>query len=98
YLEKIAGIYFKNDERPATEKNRDMIAEFKKIQAKTKEEILGYLFRSKYTFSIVAPQTHKVVADSVRGANQNALWYRDNNHHWMGIQVAEYGISYCQYS
>jgi hypothetical protein len=97
-LEKIAGIYFKKDERPAVEKNRDMIEEFKKIQAKPKEEIFSYLFRSKYTFAIVAPQAYKAVSDSIHAANQSMTWYRDNNYHFFASQISEYGISYCQYS
>ena len=97
-MEKTAAIYFKKDERPAAEKNRDIIEEFKKIQAKTKEEIFSYLFRSKHTFAIVAPQNHKAVTDSIHAANQNMGWYRDNNYPFIASQVTEYGISYCQYS
>lgn len=97
-LEKISGIYFKKDERPVTEKNRDMIEAFKSLQAKPKEEILSNLFHSKYTFSIVAPQQYKVVTDSIHGANQNMIWYRDNNYPFIASQVIEYGISFCQYS
>jgi hypothetical protein len=97
-LERIAGVYFKKDEKPAVEKNRDMIEEYKKLQAKTKEEIFSSMFRSKHTFSIVAPQTHKAITDSIQAANQNMAWYRDNNHPYIATQVTEYGISYCQYS
>jgi hypothetical protein len=97
-LEKITGIYFKKDERPVVEKNHDMVEEFKKIQAKPREEIFTYLFRSKYTFAIVAPQPYKAIADSIHGANQNLAWYRDNNYPFIAAQIAEYGISYCQYS
>ena len=97
-LEKITGIYFKKDERPVVEKNRDMIVEFKKMQAIPKEVVFNYLFRSKYTFSIVAPQPYKTIADSIHGANQNLVWYRDNNYPFIATQIAEYGISYCQYS
>jgi hypothetical protein len=97
-LEKIAAIYFKKDERPMIEKNRDMIEEFKKLKAKPKGEIFNYLFRSKYTFAIVAPQQYKAIAESIHGANQNMVWYRDNNHPFIAAQISEYGISYCQYS
>jgi hypothetical protein len=97
-LEKIAGIYFKKDERPVVEKNRDMIEEFKKLKTKPKEEIFNYLFRSKYTFAIVAPQQYKAIAESIHGANQNMVWYRDNNNPFIAAQISEYGISYCQYS
>ncbi len=97
-LEKIGAIYFKKEERPVTEKNRDMAEEFKKILEIPKEEIFNYLIRSRYTFSIVAPQQYKMIADSIHGANQNLVWYRDNNHPFIAGQIAEYGISYCQYS
>lgn len=97
-LEKIGAIYFKKDERPVIEKNRDMVEAFKQIQAATKEEIYKNLFRSKYTFAIVAPQQYKTIAESIHGANQNLLWYRDNNYPFIATQIAEYGFSYCQYS
>ncbi|HEX4876716.1 MAG TPA: hypothetical protein VFV31_08595 [Chitinophagaceae bacterium] len=97
-LEKIAGIYFKKDERPVVEKNRDMIEEFKKIQAIPKEEIFKNLFRSKHTFAIVAPQQYKTIADNIHASNQNMAWYRDNNYPYIATQISEYGISYCQYS
>ena len=97
-LEKIAGIYFKKDERPVVEKNRDMAEEFKKLQSMPKEEIFRFLFRSKHTFAIVAPQTYKTIAESIHVANQNIAWYRDNNYQDIATQINEYGISYCQYS
>lgn len=97
-LEKIGGIYFKKDERPVVEKNRDMMEEFKKLAAIPKEELFKYLFRSKYTFAIVAPQPYKTIADSIHGAGQNMIWYRDNNYPFFANQISEYGISYCQYS
>ena len=96
-LEKIVGIYFSKEEKSTTEKNRDMIESFKKMQELSKEEIFANLFRSKYTFSIVAPQQHKAVVDSIQGANQNMIWYRDNNHPQIAAQIIEYGIAYCQY-
>ena len=97
-LEKITGIYFKKDERPVVEKNRDMLSELRKMQALSKEEVFKYLFRSKYTFAIVAPQQYKTIADSIHGANQNMGWYRDNNYPFIASQITEYGIGYCQYS
>jgi hypothetical protein len=97
-IEKIVGVYFQKDERPTTEKNRDMVGEFKKLQARTKEEIFPFLFRSRYTFAIVAPQNQKAIADSIHGANQNMPWYRDNNYSFIATQITEYGVAYCQYS
>ena len=97
-LERIGNIYFKKDERPVMEKTRDMIEEFKKLKARSKEEITQQLFRSKYTFAITAPQPFKSIADSIHNANANLPWYRDNGYVSIACQIAEYGIAYCQYS
>jgi hypothetical protein len=97
-LEKIVEIYFKKDERPTAEKNRDMIEGFEKLKMRSKEEVFACLYRSKHTFAIVTPQTHKTIADAIYNANQNIKWYRDNNYSWIAAQIIEYGISYCQYS
>ncbi len=97
-LEKITGIYFKKDERPATEKNRDMIQAFKQIQQVSKEDFFKSLIKSKYTFSIVAPQAYKLISDAVHAANQNMVWYKDNSHPEFANQIMEYGLTFCQYS
>lgn len=97
-VEKIAGIYFQKDERSAIEKNRDMVAEFQKLAALTKEEVFMQLYRSRYTFSVVAPQPYKSVSDAIHAANQNMSWYGENNYPVIASQVIEYGFSYCHYS
>lgn len=97
-LEKIVAIYFKKDERPLIEKNRDMIEEFKKLQAKPKEDFFKSLFRSKHTFSIVAPPNARTVAEVIEESNKNMQWYRANNHEYFANKVMEYGLAYSQYS
>jgi hypothetical protein len=97
-IEKIVEIYFKKDDRPVSEKNQDMIEEFMKLQARTQADIFPHLFRSRYTFSIVMPQNHKMVADAIYNANQNIGWYKDNRRHDMAARISEYGFAYCQYS
>ena len=97
-LEKIVGVYFKKDERPTTEKNRDMIDGLEKLKKRTKDEMFAALYRSKHTFAIVMPQNYKTISDSIYNANQNIKWYRDNNYPSIASQIAEYGIAYCQYS
>ena len=97
-IEQIVDIYFKKDEKSTAEKNRDMIEAFKKFQSKPKEEVFSFLFRSKHTFAIVAPQNYKTIADVIHNANQNIAWYRENKHPMIAEKIAEYGIAYCQYS
>ncbi|HOZ83978.1 MAG TPA: hypothetical protein PK191_00725 [Niabella sp.] len=96
-LEKISNIYFGKDEKSVVEKNRDMIEEFKMLQEKSKEEVFKNLFRSKYTFSIVAPKTHKTVATAIADANKNMAWYLDNNQAYFANKIIEYGLTFCQY-
>lgn len=97
-LEKVVEIYFRKDERPAQEKNRDMTEALQKLIAKTKEELFPSLFSSKYTFAITLPQVFKTVADTINTSNQNLAWYRDNNYPIIAEKICEYGFSFCQYS
>lgn len=97
-LEKIPAIYFAKDEKQSTEKNVLMVEAFKKILAKPKDEVFKSLFKSKSTFAIVQPQVHKTIADAIAAANNNMIWYRDNNYPLMAEQICEYGLSYCQYN
>jgi hypothetical protein len=97
-LEKIVEIYFRKDDRMVTEKNQEMMDCYQRILLKDKEEFYPYLFRSKYTFSIVTPQNYKTISDSIFNANQNIAWYRENKLMDIAAQISEYGFSYCQYS
>lgn len=97
-LEKIPGIYFAKDEKPAGEKNNLMIEALQKFKTRSKEDFSKNLFRSKSSFAIVAPQNYKSVADAIYGANNNMIWYRDNNYPLIAQQISEYGISFSQYS
>lgn len=97
-LEKVVEIYFRKDDRMVTEKNQDMMDCFQKLMLKEKEEFYPYLFRSKYTFSIVTPQNYKTISDSIYNANQNIAWYRENKLMDIAAKISEYGFSYCQYS
>ena len=97
-LEKIVEIYFRKDDRLVTDKNQEMIECYQKLLLKEKEEFYPYLFRSKYTFSIVTPQNHKTIADAIYNANQNIAWYKENKLNNVAAQISEYGFSYCQFS
>ena len=97
-LEKIVDIYFKKDDRPVTEKNLDMMHEFGKLLERKEEEFYPYLFRSKYTFSIVTPQNYKTIADAIYNANQNVSWFKEAKHPEIAAIISEYGVAYCQYS
>jgi hypothetical protein len=97
-IEKVISIYFSKEERTAQEKNHLMTEAFRKMLDKEDKEILPFLFRSTSTFSIVAPQPHKVISEAIQTARQNMQWYSDNKYPEIARQIIEYGFSYCQYS
>lgn len=97
-LEKIVDIYFKKDDKQTTDRNQGMIEAYRKLLAKPKEEVYPYFFRTKHTFSIVAPQNHKSVIDAINAAASNMIWYRENQYPLVANAILEYGISFCQYS
>lgn len=97
-LEKIPVLYFVKDEKPATEKNVAMIEGFRSLLAKTKEEFAKNQYRTRSCFAIGVPQTQKTIAEAINAANNNMIWYRDNNYAYIGQQICEYGFAYCQYS
>jgi hypothetical protein len=97
-LEKIVEIYYRKDEKQTMERNQGMMEGFKKLLAKSKEEVYPFLFRSKHTFAIVVPQHHQTVADAINAAAQNMAWYRDNSYPQVANNVMEYALSFSQYS
>ena len=97
-LERIAGIYYKKDDRPIPHKSRDMAEEFKKLLALSREEVEACLFRTRHTFATGLPQPHKLVSDAIHNANLNMMWYRDNNYPFIAAKVIEFGIAFCQYT
>jgi hypothetical protein len=97
-LEKIVEIYFRKDDRMVTEKNQEMADCYQKLLSKEESDFYPYLFRSKYTFSIVNPQNYKTIADAIYNANQNIAWYKENKLPNIAAQISEYGFSYCQFS
>jgi hypothetical protein len=97
-IEAISDIYFKKDNKPVAEKNSSMVEAFHKLQSKAKEQVFPFLFRAKNTFSIVTPQNYKTIVEAIKGAHQNLHWYKENSYPFIAMKIAEYGITYSQYS
>jgi hypothetical protein len=97
-IEKIIEIYFKKDDRLITEKSAEMIEQLIKLRSRSREEVFPYLFKSRYTFSIVTPQSHKTIADAIYNANQNIAWYKENKHLQIAQQISEYSLSHIQHT
>lgn len=97
-LEDLVATFFMKDDKVSSEKNKAMLQGFLKMMTKTKEDVFPCLFRSKHSFAITQPTQQKIIADSIFGANQNTVWFKDNNHPYVAQQISEYGLGYCQYN
>lgn len=97
-LEKIASSYYSKDDKSSPERNPIMVEGFKKVLAKSREEVTAHFFRSRYTFAIVVPHNMKSVSEAIQTALQNMQWYRDNNYPLIANKVMEYGFAFCQFS
>lgn len=98
-LEKINNLYWLNKEEKTTvERNQMMKESFQQLLQWDKSEVLKYFYRAKATFATNVPKPHSAVADCIKGAHENMLWYKDNKYPDMAILIMEYGLSYCQYS
>jgi hypothetical protein len=89
-VEDMVSRFFTEDEKPVTEKNKALINALRKLADTKKETVIECLFRSKFTFSVAAPQPHKVTADTIYASNQNMLWYKDNQLPHIAQQISEY--------
>ena len=97
-LEKIASAYYGKEDKSAPQRNPPMIESFNSLLKKDKEVLFSQLFRSRYTFAIVATQNFKLVSEKIVASLQNMEWYRDNNFPDIANKVMEYGFAFCQYS
>ena len=97
-LEKLSWDYFARDNKPYTEKNRNMKKALEKIAAKPKEEIIGDLYRTKSTFGIANPAPHATIVDLVKNNINNVKWYIDNNYPNIAVTIYEYLATYSLFS
>jgi hypothetical protein len=98
-IEKINNLYWLNKEEKTTvERNQLMKEAFQKLLAWDQAEILKYFYRAKSTFATNLPKPHSVLIDSIKGAYENMVWYKDNKYPDIASIIMEYGISFCQYS
>jgi hypothetical protein len=94
-MEKISGIYFAKDNKPFEEKNRAIIAEYKKILERPKEFFMNSFYNTRATFGIINASDQKTVADLVYNEIGNTTWYVQNNYPDVVRTIYEYIPGYC---
>lgn len=97
-LEDIISIYYNKEDKSVAERNHLMLEAYRNMLKTPDTDIIPYLFRTKSTFSVVAPQPFQAVVEHISLAIENCKSYNDPKYYVLVQQVLEFGFSYCQYS
>lgn len=97
-LEKLNWDYFARDNKPFTEKNRNIKKALEKLLAIPKEKVIEDLYRTKSTFGIANPAPHKVIVELFNNNINNVKWYIDNSYPNIVITIYEYLATYSLFS
>jgi hypothetical protein len=97
-LENIISIFYNKEDKSVAERSLLMIDAYKNLLLKNNDELIPYLYRTKSTFSVVAPQPFKAVVEHIQFALDNSKDYTEKKFSEILHQMQEFGLSYCQYS
>jgi len=97
-LEDIISIFYTKEDKSIAERNHLMLEAYRNMLKTADADIIPYLFRTKSTFSIVAPQPFQAVIEHITLAIEYCKSYSDVKYQLLVSQILEFGISYCQYS
>lgn len=98
-LEEANTIFWTNmKEVPVTERNYKMLQKLKELQQWKEEDVKKYFYRAKHTFALTKPTGFNNVIDTINSTFKNAVWYRDNDHNDIALEMLEYSFAYSQFS
>lgn len=95
-ITRIQHIYWnKQDTRPNTEKNDDMIRNLKLLLMKPKTYFTDSFYTVKSTFGLAPGTSVQTIADYLTDSLKNVEWYIQNRHAAMELMVYEHTCTYC---
>ena len=98
-LEEVNSIFWNNmQEIPVTKRNYEMLKKLKEIQQWTEEDVKKYFYRAKHTFALTKPTVFNNVIDTINNTFKNMVWYRENDHNDIALEMMEYSFAYSQFS
>jgi hypothetical protein len=97
-LEKLSWGYFTRDNKPFTEKNRNIKDGLQKLLEIPKKKIIEDFYRTKSTFGIANPAPHQTVIELFKNNINNVKFYIDNNHTEIAVIIYEYLATYSLFS
>lgn len=93
-IEKVHISFYSQEVKSLDEKNADMLAAIKEMQALKQAEVFKELYRVKGTFGLTKPTSHLVLGELIREEKKNADWYQTNGQIEAGRIITEYSIMY----
>jgi len=98
-LEEINSIFWNMiQESTPIERNAVMMGKLKELQQWDYEETEKYFYTTKHTFSLTKPTHYKNVIEAIHNTLKNVVWYRENGHDDIVMEMVEYAIAYSQFS
>lgn len=98
-LEEINQVFWhKMKEIPAAERNYEMLKRLKELQTWKEEDVKKYFYRGKHTFSLTQPVGFNAVVDTITNTFKNMIWYRENDHNDIALEMMEYSFAHSQFS
>ncbi len=97
-LERIHRLYFAKNEIPKFEKNEQLIIEFKKLQARSKDEYFKEMYTVISTFGITTAVNYSRVVHFIEGELSNMDWYQKHGYDKVACAIPGYIVGYCLFN
>ncbi len=98
-LEEINTIFWTNmKEIPVATRNYEMLKRLKELQQWKEEDVKRHFYKAKHTFSLTKPTPFGNVVETINNTIKNMMWYRENDHNDIALEMMEYAFAYSQFS
>lgn len=93
-LERMHRLYFSNDGKSVTEKNRLLDKELDTLIARPRELYFKEMYNVRCTFGITTPVNHDRIVHFIEAELPNMDWYLANGHDAVALAVPGYIVGY----
>ncbi len=93
-LERMHRLYFSDDGKSMTEKNRLLDKELDTLVARPKDAYFKEMYNVRCTFGITTPVNHDRIARFIEAELPNMDWYLENGHDAVALAVPGYITGY----
>lgn len=98
-LEEVNSIFWRNaQDIPVAKRNYEMLKKLKELQTWKEEDVKNYFYKAKHTFALTKPTGFNNVVETINNTFKNIIWYRENEHNDIALEMMEYSFAYSQFS